>query len=100
MRSPAIHISMIHIGFDTLLSNRIGNTDGRDSVGHRNAVGTGVRAKIGIKRPVFLENDNNMFDFMDTAISSIGRLLIRKDRPDYPKNNYKGNHDPYNLMLG
>jgi hypothetical protein len=55
------------IGLDTGAGHGIRDTDGRNPILHRNAIGSWIRAEVLIECTVFLHNDDDVSYLMDVT---------------------------------
>ncbi len=72
MGSAGVDVFGIVVRRDTLLCLGIVGADGRHAILHRNAVRTGVRAKVLIERTVLLHDDDNVLDLVAQQDGLIG----------------------------
>ncbi len=45
------------------------HADGGDTVLHRNAIGPGIGSEVGVERAIFLHNDYDVLDLVDTGLT-------------------------------
>ena len=65
MRAPAVPDTVVVERPDAVMSHGIGQADGGSSVHHGDAVGAGVRAEVGVERPVLLHHHDDVLDLVD-----------------------------------
>ncbi len=73
VRSAAVHIMGVVVGVDTLAGEGIRRADGKDAVGIRQPVRTGIPPEIGVEGPVLLHDDDHVLDLVDAGAAGRGQ---------------------------
>ena len=75
VRAARVAIGRVVVRLDADVRLRVGVADGRHAVLHRDPVGAGIRAEVGVEGAVLLHDDHDVADLVDPPGSCGARLV-------------------------